>query len=241
MSKLIDLTDQRFGRFTVIKRASDRCGNTAWLCRCDCGNEREVAACSLRSGHTQSCGCYRIERIKEVRFIDLTGQRFGRLTAVGKAGSDKHGQSIWACQCDCGRKTDVNIASLREGHTKSCGCYRDDLAREKAGSKSPLWKGGKYRKPDGYITINLGRKKYVGEHRLVMEKYLNRSLHKDENVHHRNGVRDDNRIENLELKVLAHGKGMEIKDAVAWAKELLNRYEPDALTSAWEMTMREAK
>jgi len=57
-----------------------------------------------------------------------------------------------------------------------------------------------------------------------MEERLGRELLPGETVHHRNGVRDDNRLENLELRVGAHGPGCSREDAVAWAEEILRRY-----------------
>jgi len=56
-TKRLDLTGQRFGKLTVLARAENQGGKTAWLCRCDCGREKAVKTCSLRSGHTKSCGC----------------------------------------------------------------------------------------------------------------------------------------------------------------------------------------
>ena len=55
--KLVDLTGKHFGRLTVIERADDRNGVTAWLCKCDCGNETVAYAHHLKCGDTKSCGC----------------------------------------------------------------------------------------------------------------------------------------------------------------------------------------
>ena len=60
--------------------------------------------------------------------IDLTGQRFGRLTVLSRI--DKKGASQWNCICDCGKETVVYSSNLRRGLTKSCGCYRKDYLSE---------------------------------------------------------------------------------------------------------------
>lgn len=58
--------------------------------------------------------------------IDLTGQRFGRLTVIERAENDKYGRLTWKCECDCGKNKIVNGQSLIRGKTKSCGCLRRD-------------------------------------------------------------------------------------------------------------------
>lgn len=62
-----DLTGQRFNRLVAItKNGRNAHGHQLWLCQCDCGNVTDVTVPRLKSNHTTSCGCYHVERIKEV-------------------------------------------------------------------------------------------------------------------------------------------------------------------------------
>jgi hypothetical protein len=62
MCKLIDITGQRFGRYTVLARNGIGAnGMAAWLCKCDCGKEKTVIGNTLRTGKVVSCGCYQRE------------------------------------------------------------------------------------------------------------------------------------------------------------------------------------
>jgi HNH endonuclease len=70
-----------------------------------------------------------------------------------------------------------------------------------------------------------GRGHYVFEHILVAEGLLGRFLVEGETVHHRTGVRDDNRPENLELWTRPQPSGVRVRDAIEWARQILERYE----------------
>ena len=125
MGKKIDLTGQRFGKLTVIRGdpERDKKGNVKWICRCDCGNTVSVAGCLLRYGNTRSCGCL------SLRYEDLTGKRFGKLTVIREDPErSNQGNVKWICRCDCGNTVSVIGTSLTRGNTKSCGCLRSEKA-----------------------------------------------------------------------------------------------------------------
>lgn len=79
------------------------------------------------------------------------------------------------------------------------------MSKAKEGEKSSSWKGGRKTNKDGYILLlrkdhpNSDKNGYIFEHRIVMEEYIGRLLQQNEIVHHKNGIKNDNRIENLEL------------------------------------------
>ena len=129
-SRAEDLTGRRFGQLTVIRQAESLKGRTMWLCRCDCGNEKTVAAHELKNGKTRSCGCLKADG-RTRNSVDLTGQRFGRLTALYLTGKrDKKGSLYWHCRCDCGNEADVTEDSLVYGNYRSCGCLKKEIQKD---------------------------------------------------------------------------------------------------------------
>ncbi len=102
-----------------------------------------------------------------------------------------------------------------------------DLGNTKRGLKgelNPRWKGEIRPQAGGYIRQYVPRRGYLLQHRLIMEDIIGRPLLRHEEVHHRNGIRDDNRIENLELWIKRQPGGQRVKDLIEYAHWVLDTY-----------------
>ena len=126
---------------------------------------------------------------------------------------------------------DCGVLSNKD-HKRCIKCHNG------SGSDSPAWKGGMVYHKKGYIMISASwhprggsNNGYVFEHILVMEDILGRYLVEGENVHHKNGVKDDNRPENLELWVRSQPSGIRASDALDWAWEIIRRYGSNSVSS----------
>lgn len=157
-----DLTGQRFGKLTVIERGPNSTTNqTRWICLCDCGKTTNpIHGSALKNGLTLSCGCKHVDAGRE-RTIDMTGQKFGRLTVAAAAASSDTGRAMWSCLCDCGRTVIVKGKELRNGNNVSCGCWKrerlGDYARTHGMRGTPEYRSWKHAKERCFNPAN---KKY---------------------------------------------------------------------------------
>lgn len=122
-----ELSGQRFGRLIPLYPLKERKrGNVVWHCQCDCGNEHDVIAADLISGHIKSCGCYNLDKIRERNTIDITGQRFGKLIAIKSTNKidPKSKMFLWEFKCDCGTTKTLPVGWVTCGNTTSCGCTK---------------------------------------------------------------------------------------------------------------------
>jgi hypothetical protein len=118
---IINLTGQQFGRLTVLRRGRHK---RYWRCRCACGVIKEVRSDALRTdGGTRSCGCLQRAAVSKLGHHHAPGQRFAYLVIVRQSGTLKKRGRVYRCQCDCGKRVNVQGRHLRDGLVKSCGCY----------------------------------------------------------------------------------------------------------------------
>lgn len=128
--KLIDEQGHKYGHLTVLELTKDKNNRTAWLCKCDCGNEKIVRGSDLRKGKITSCGrqCSK----KEHDYIDLTGQRFGKLLVIERyPENNKFNRVQWKCKCDCGNEVIKTTNALKDFGTESCGCILKEITSKR--------------------------------------------------------------------------------------------------------------
>lgn len=122
--------------------------------------------------------------------------------------------------------------------TGLCSAHQDRFRKGTLDSGLPIRGRTKaaIKNKDGYMRMympehpNAYKNGYILEHTVVMSEHLGRPLLPHENVHHKNGQRDDNRIENLELWSKSQPYGQRVEDKIEWAIELLKTYRPDILS-----------
>ena len=149
----------------------------------------------------------------EIRTKIKIGETFGKLIVSSKDKVIKYKKSskqFWDCICICGNQITVDTSSLRSGRTTSCGCSRN--------------KGGKMTNKGYKVVYCREEKKYLPQHRVVYEKHYGIKLLPHQNIHHINGDRSDNRIENLEVWDTSQPKGQRVEDKIKFYFDLISQY-----------------
>lgn len=117
---------------------------------------------------------------------------------------------------DCDRYVASKATGYCNRHNYKFLRYGDPLAGRTLVKRGT---GGRYIAANGYVIVVDEKRNKNYEHRLVMEQILGRCLWPDENVHHINGIRGDNRPENLELWCKPQPQGQRVSDLLAWVVE----------------------
>jgi len=220
MGAAADLIGKRFGHLEVIAETR-HCGRLAALCKCDCGSQKTILVHNLMA-RTKSCGCQKGSMISESKKLDLSGKKFGRLTALEIAGQRRR-YMLWLCLCECGKKKAITVRDLTTGETVSCGCaigrvpVRSDRARARAAVNRNNRRARERDSVGSYSLLELNnlaskQKGFCANCRIV----LGANFHRDHITPLALGGSND--IHNIQLLCSPCNLSKGAKDPLDWAK-----------------------
>jgi hypothetical protein len=158
----------RFGRLLVLEYISER---KTYICKCDCGNYKELRSIDLRRGSVKSCGCLHKERE-----LDLVGQKFTMLTVTERLGKTKDGHYLFKCICDCGNEKVIEGRLIKKGAVTSCGCRKLEITKEVMSthglSSSRIYATYNHMKLRCYHTENKAYHHYGGRGIKICDEWL---------------------------------------------------------------------
>ena len=134
------------------------------------------------------------------KVLDLTKQKFGRLTVIKRVENDKHGKSRWLCKCDCGNEIQVVGIDLKSGHTQSCGCLQKEVLLKRTikhnMSKSRIHRIWSRMKSRCYNEKVIEYKNYGGRGIIIYDEWKN-NFQNFYNWSINNGYSDDLTIDRI--------------------------------------------
>lgn len=117
----------RFGKLEVIGPYGMLNEHYSVVCRCDCGDTKEVTCSNLRNKQTTSCGCNKVRE----KYQNLVGKMFGRLTVLDDS-LRVTTHRLAKCLCSCGNETTQPLHAIVDGRVVSCGCLRNQQTLERS-------------------------------------------------------------------------------------------------------------
>lgn len=145
MKKRIEYVGRKFGKLRVVSETEKKNSKRMFTCECECGKKVVVRGTHLTTGSVKSCGCSSRS--------DISNKRYGRLVAV-KFSKVERGRTYWECKCDCGNTCFVELSKLTSGHTKSCGCLKNETIRRQR-------KYNEFKIIDNYVKVKLDDSNYM--------------------------------------------------------------------------------
>lgn len=118
MSEVSVLIGEKFGLLTVERIYKDKNGRGKCMCICVCGKRSHVFISNLKGGKTKSCG--HLEESNRKQFRDISGTRFGDVTALTPTAYRKDKSIVWLCRCICGQEIKLSLRQLTRGECTKC-------------------------------------------------------------------------------------------------------------------------
>lgn len=127
-NRIKDITGEKFGKLIVLRKHGYTNGkrkSILWLCKCDCGNEVLRTSSHLKQNYVSTCG-----KCNLINDSDYIGKKFGYWTIIDSA-TGKDRKKAYLCECKCGKRKIVYLDTLKQGTSKSCGCFHREEMKQR--------------------------------------------------------------------------------------------------------------